>query len=135
MNHESNGNRKDIRLNERRESMEKSGISLNDLKPAHEKAKIPTKENVSSLKDALASVLSKPVEQKKEIKQDTKVEEKKEEPKMETKAEIPPTPQPQPQSQSEQKTKESSFSINDISPKEVPEDVLRKLLQVDEPKI
>ena len=43
--------------------------------------------------------------------------------------EIPPQPQ------SQQKPKETNFSIDDISPKEVPEDVLRKLLQVDEPKV
>ncbi len=34
-------------------------IFLKDLRPEHEKAKVPTKENVNSLKDALAMVMAK----------------------------------------------------------------------------
>ncbi|MCX6703307.1 MAG: type IV secretion system DNA-binding domain-containing protein [Candidatus Zambryskibacteria bacterium] len=34
-------------------------VSLQDLKPNHEKAKVPTQENISSLKSALSSVLAK----------------------------------------------------------------------------
>lgn len=89
-------------------------FSLSDLKPAHEKAKIPTKENVSSLQQALASVLQKPTEQKMESRSQNL--EKKEEKRIEN-----PTPH-------------SSFQHQTSTPKEIPEDVLRKLLKVEEPK-
>ncbi len=74
-------------------------------KVQQEKKKAPSQQNISSLKDALTSVMSRP--------------QPKEEKKEETRHIPPPPPQPQPE-----KPKTGSKQ-------EVPEDVLRDLLKVD----
>jgi hypothetical protein len=92
-------------------------VKLNDLKPAHEKAKIPTSENVNSLKDALSAVL----------KQSATAPAPKPVP--------PPSPQPQPAPTPIADKKPEVRQDPISSPlREVPEDVLRKLLQVEEPR-
>jgi energy-coupling factor transporter ATP-binding protein EcfA2 len=111
-----------------------ASLSLQDLKPVHERAKIPTPENISSLKNALSSVLLK--------KPDPVIEPKKE-------PSIQPQPQPKPVVQAPiEKTEHVPIQekkIQDIevkkpastpdsyepllqSTREVPEDVLRNLL-------
>jgi Type IV secretion-system coupling protein DNA-binding domain len=128
-------------------------MSLNDLKPEHDKAKIPTKENLGSLKDALAGVLKKPeerstlgsraelttvqandevritnqgeIEKKIEIKQEKINEVKNTGPEIKKEEKI---------ESSQTFSRNSNFVTQTSSPKEVPEDVLRKLLQVEEPR-
>ena len=115
-------------------------MSLNDLRPAHDKAKIPTKENLGSLKDALAGVLSKPKLEDRSSNLDggndgKEVRDKNNEINSEngnTKKEIRNKDNTEESNKSNQ---DSSFKIQASTPREVPEDVLRKLLQVEEPKV
>ncbi len=97
-------------------------ISLSDLKPQSklaEEKKIPTQENIKSLKDALARVIKTPVQEK-------KLEEKK--------APSPLKPNPQakieskPELKREEKPKPAPEPHNQ-NKNEVPEDVLRELLK------
>lgn len=92
----------------------RTSVSLNQLKPDYEKAKIPTKENVSSLKDALSAVL--------------KTENR------DTRHEIRSTNGEKDKKEEEKSSRDSNVVNRNSSQKEVPEDVLRKLLNVEEPK-
>ncbi len=89
--------------------------------------KTPSKENISSLKDALAGVISKakPVEEKKP--------EKPEEPKPQVQTQ--PVQPPKPAPIVEPKTVEKETVVNKTTNKgEIPEDVLRNMLKVDDAK-
>lgn len=150
MNHESNGNRTDTRLNERKDIGGSNSMSLADLKPSHEKAKIPTKENVSSLQQALASVLKNNGEQKSAISDNKTVDskssvnsqlsiERKEnrngKNEIRNTEEVKKVEEKKEEKSSHVSTSDYGLTPNDLQPKEVPEDVLRKLLQVDEPGV
>lgn len=125
----------------RREKSPVAPISLSTLKPDNKKN--PSEQNMSSLKDALAGVLSKPKsEVKPEIKPEPKIEQKIEqktppkkeevlEKKIETEnkepaqKEIPET---------ESNTKQNNTpppSRGDVGGREVPEDVLRDVLDMN----
>lgn len=106
----------------------------------HEKAKNPTPENISSLKSALSAVLAKtapaqpapvisltpkPVEVSQRPQQVERV----------TQPEPPPRPQQKEVVVEQAKPKEyASVEGQNLAVKEVPEDVLRKLLSMDEVK-
>jgi hypothetical protein len=78
--------------------------------------KNPSKENMSSLKDALASVISKPkVEEKKEEKREEKVAEKN-------------------NIQKNESSQTPKVESKHVSAREVPEEVLRELLNMDSSK-
>lgn len=104
-------------------------ISLSELKPSHEKAKIPTKENINGLKDALSAVLKKePTETPEPVKKATI-----EKPAI-VEAVVQST-QPQVNIQKPKETPEVPFIKESASMKEsvkeVPEDVLRSLLSME----
>jgi hypothetical protein len=94
------------------EDADQKSVSLNDLsKKKKEDSKLPKPENKNSLKEALASVLK-----------NSETPEKKENP---PKKEIPKNEE---QPQKIQNKQES----NTTRPKEIPEDVLKKILEVDD---
>lgn len=105
---------------EAREAELKKAMSLNYLKPVEPartqqpiNKKKPTPENVSALKDALMSVIGKV--HKEEIKE--------EKPKAEERAYTAPDPKPAPKA-------EQSVPVSKPSLKEIPEEELRKMLEV-----
>lgn len=88
--------------------------SLNDLKPEYERAKMPTKENIGGLKEALSAVMQKSNNEVRSTNNEIRPEKK-----MEAENQNPRN--------SDIVTRDSTQQ------KEVPEDVLRKLLNVEEP--
>ena len=91
------------------EKVEVKPVETTSLSALVKDKKNPSKENISSLKDALASVISKPKTE--EVKIEKKVEEKVEEKK------VVPVEKPKPN-----------------KPDEIPEDVLKQLLSMDSKK-
>ena len=103
----------------------RKAMSLNHLRPVQQpkkeqpihNKKAPTPENVSALKNALLSVLGDV--QKKEIKEEVPVPEKKEY--------IPAEPAPVVAVQNQEQPK----PVSKPSLKEIPEEELRKMLEID----
>ena len=113
---EINFNKKED-LNFSQKIEQKSDSSM--LKIEHENKKIPTNENINGLKNALSSVLNKPkvsdvqIEVSKDISEENSLVKKN-------------------QIEQDKKTNEFKKDVLENRVKEVPEDVLRKLLSMDE---
>jgi len=109
-------------------------VKLNDLKPAHEKAKIPTVENVNSLKDALSAVLKQAAATPPVPKVTNSITSTTTNNTVNVTVNTPSKPVTPPAPPVMEKKPEIKSEPISSPLREVPEDVLRKLLQVEEPR-
>ncbi|MHB1316290.1 MAG: type IV secretory system conjugative DNA transfer family protein [Minisyncoccota bacterium] len=98
--------------------------NVQDSRPNHEKVKVPTQENISSLKNALSSVLAK---------SNTNINTEKSSQYVQPKPGVIEKP-PQQKEVVVEQAKPKEYASVETKIKEVPEDVLRKLLSMDEVK-